>query len=81
MCCRSRFFDTAFDHKQAERDGRITPKEGADEQFEAAKAAENECLKDLNRYLAEMKKELNIRDVSASTSCYVMLCTCRHDLL
>lgn len=50
------FFDNAFDHNSARKEGKIIPSEGVDADLDAANANLLDIKKDLDTYLKEQKK-------------------------
>lgn len=69
-------FETAFDWSEAEKSGRIVPREGVDEAFDAATATVTEVEGKLTAYLEEQRKHFgNSSEVNSIKSdiCYLPL--------
>ncbi|XP_076349800.1 LOW QUALITY PROTEIN: DNA mismatch repair protein Msh6-like [Tachypleus tridentatus] len=50
------FFDNAFDHEKAKKDGKIIPSKGVDEDYDSAVTTINDTKKQLDEYLEKQKK-------------------------
>jgi DNA mismatch repair protein MSH6 len=50
------FFKTAFDQEQAQKEGKIIPKSGVDENYDQAEENIQEVKNQLEEYLAELQK-------------------------
>ncbi|EDV19356.1 uncharacterized protein TRIADDRAFT_33687, partial [Trichoplax adhaerens] len=57
------FFQKAFDHEQAKKDGKIIPKPGADPEYDDAIQSIAEIKQELEHYLDSQKKRLNCRNI------------------
>ncbi|XP_035217076.1 DNA mismatch repair protein Msh6-like isoform X2 [Stegodyphus dumicola] len=55
------YFDHAFDHEVAKKEGNFIPRPGVDEEYDSACAEIEETEKDLESYLQEQKQLLNCK--------------------
>ncbi|KNC79982.1 hypothetical protein SARC_07637 [Sphaeroforma arctica JP610] len=58
-----KFFEQSFDHEEALLANNIVPKEGVDEDYDAAKAAVEEIEGELEEHLKEVQKKLGCKKV------------------
>ena len=58
-----RFFQSAFNHKEARQNGKITPKHGVDEDYDRMSEEKSQLENDLEDYLREQKKFFKCSEV------------------
>ncbi|ODM94564.1 DNA mismatch repair protein Msh6 [Orchesella cincta] len=57
------YFDNAFDHQAASKEGKIKPRPGADEQFDNARQTVAEIQSEADEYLKDISRQLKARAV------------------
>lgn len=55
------YFDNAFDHKLAKKEGNIIPNPGVDPEYDSANSEMKELDREMEDYLDRMKSKLNCR--------------------
>ena len=67
------FFQQAFDHNKAQKQGVITPSEGVDEEYDTSIDDMKKCQQELDEYLQTQKKELGCRVSKITYWSYILV--------